>query len=261
MPRSPPLIGPRTEVVELAGRMVLPGFHDSHIHPISGGMRALSCSLVEARTIDAILAKVRECAREPRSDAQGWLIGAGWDLSLFPAANPHRSMLDAVVPDRPVFLEGADGHSAWVNSRALAIAGIDRSTPDPRNGVIERDRSSGEPSGTLRESAAALVSSRLPPPSAEDRRAGLRHALQSAASFGITAVIDPGVDQDDFDTYQAADAAGELTARVLACARPLGGRAGVHGSSSTAESPAASPRPTPRAARRWAGVASTRWRS
>ncbi|HEX2463946.1 MAG TPA: amidohydrolase, partial [Thermoanaerobaculia bacterium] len=217
--------------------MVLPGFHDSHIHPISGGMRALSCSLVEAPTIDAILAKVRDCAARPRTDAQGWLIGAGWDLSLFPAANPHRSMLDAVVPDRPVFLEGADGHSAWVNSRALAIAGIDRSTPDPGNGVIERDRASGEPSGTLRESAAALVSSRLPPPSSEDRRAGLRHALRSAASFGITAMIDPGVDQDNFETYVAADTAGELTARVLACARPLGVRAGVHGST-TAESAA-----------------------
>ena len=241
--------------------MVLPGFHDSHLHPISGGMRALSCSLVDARTIDAILAKVRECAARPRSDAQGWLIGAGWDLSLFPAANPHRSLLDAVVPDRPVFLEGADGHSAWVNSRALAIAGIDRSTPDPRNGVIERDRSSGEPSGTLRESAAALVSSRLPPPSAEDRRAGLRHALQSAASFGITAMIDPGVDQDDFDTYQTSRRGGRADragARLRQAARV---RAGVHGSSRRRSRRPASPRPTPRAARRWAGVASTRWRS
>jgi predicted amidohydrolase YtcJ len=249
------LVGPRTEMVELAGRMVLPGFHDSHIHPISGGMSALSCSLIDARTIDAILAAVRECAASrPGSDPQRWLIGAGWDLSLFPQANPHRSMLDAVVPDRPVFLEGADGHSAWVNTKALALAGIDRSTPAPHHGVIERD-SSGEPSGTLRESAAALVSSRMPAPSREDRRAGLLHALRSAASFGITAMIDPGAGGDDFETYRAADDAGELTARVLACARPLGARAGVDASSTTAPVPSEPEGGADLAARGAAGVA------
>jgi predicted amidohydrolase YtcJ len=232
-------IGPATEVVELGGRMVLPGFHDSHIHPIEGGLQALSCALDQARSVDAILARVRECAAARPADTSAsdtaaasergtaasttsdWLIGGGWDLSLFPAANPNRSLLDGVVSDRPVFLTGADGHSAWVNSKALAIAGIDRSTTDPPRGVIERD-AGGEPSGTLRESAMALVSSRLPPPSEASRRAALRHALAVAASFGITAMIDPVADAEDLATYRAAEAAGELNVHVLACAQPLG---------------------------------------
>ncbi|HVR28342.1 MAG TPA: amidohydrolase [Thermoanaerobaculia bacterium] len=211
-----PFLGVGTEVVDLDGRMVLPGFHDSHAHPIAGGMDALACSLVEARTVEAILAKVRECAE---ASGEGWVVGAGWDLSLFPAANPHESLLDAVVPERPVFLEGADGHSAWVNSKALALAGIDHATSDPPHGVIERDRATGEPSGTLRESAVALVSGLLPAPSAEAQRAGLRHALGEMASFGITSMIDPVVGPGELATYDQADAAGELTARILACAR------------------------------------------
>jgi predicted amidohydrolase YtcJ len=225
-----PWVGPDTEVVELGGRMVLPGFHDAHVHPIAGGMQALSCSLVEAATVDAIQAKVRECAAGAAATAgnadQAWLVGAGWNLSLFPAANPHRSLLDAIVPDRPVFLVGADGHSAWVNSRALALAGIDASTPDPAGGVIERDRPSGAPSGTLRESATTLVSALVPPPSIAAHRAGLRHALRLAASFGITSMIDPGASDQDLEVYREAEASGELTARVLTCAQPEGRRHG-----------------------------------
>ena len=171
-----PWIGPDTKVIDLGGRMVLPGFHDSHAHPVSGGMRALSCNLVDARTIDAILATVRACAARQPTDAQGWLIGAGWDLSLFPAANPHRSMLDEVVPDRPVFLEGADGHSAWVNSKALAIAGVDSTTPDPPNGVIERDRERRAQRHAARERGRAGLeqAARSPRPRTTARGCGTR---------------------------------------------------------------------------------------
>ena len=211
-------VGAATEVVDLGGRMVLPGFHDAHAHPIAGGMDALACSLVDARSVEAILARVRECASS--GDDGEWLVGAGWDLSLFPAANPHRSLLDAIESDRPILLGGADGHSAWVNSKALALAGIDRSTPDPPKGVIERDATTGEPSGTLRESATSLVARLVPEPTDDARRAGLRHALRLAASLGITSVIDPVVSGADRRVYEAADAAGELTVRVLACEQP-----------------------------------------
>jgi predicted amidohydrolase YtcJ len=213
------LIGPRTEVIELDGRMVLPGLHDSHVHLISGGLETMSCGLFDERSVEAILEKVRQCAAGAGSRDE-WLNGAGWDLSLFPGANPHRSLLDGVVPDRPVFLQGADGHSAWVNSKALALAGVDRSTPDPGNGVIERDPSTGEPSGTLRESAMSLVSSKLPPPSREDQRAALRYSLRLAASLGITSVIDPVVSRAELEIFREVEELGALTARVLACAEP-----------------------------------------
>jgi predicted amidohydrolase YtcJ len=212
-----PLVGADTEVVELAGGMVLPGFHDSHAHPIAGGMDALACSLIEERSIDAILAKVRACAGANAGAGEEWLVGAGWDLSLFPAANPHRSQLDAVVGDRPVVLHGADGHSIWVNSKALARAGIDRGTEDPPHGKIERDPATGEPSGTLRESAKDLVTSLVPPPSMEARRLGLRHASRLAASFGITSIVDAGASPEDLRAYADADTAGDSTFRVRGC--------------------------------------------
>jgi predicted amidohydrolase YtcJ len=216
-----PLVGAGTEVVELGGRMVLPGFHDAHAHPISGGMDALVCSLVDQRSVEAILAKVRTCAG--KGAAGEWLVGAGWDLSLFPEANPHRSQLDAVVADRPVVLHGADGHSIWVNSTALAVAGVGRETPDPPNGKIERDPATGEPSGTLRESAQDLVTSRVPPPSRDAIRDGLRHASRLAASFGITSILDPVVAREELRAYDDAAAAGEATFRVMACPRPRDG--------------------------------------
>jgi predicted amidohydrolase YtcJ len=213
-----PWIGAKTEVVELDGGMVLPGFHDAHVHAIEGGLQAITCPLFEAGTVEETLRLVREWAAATR---RKWVVGAGWDLSLFPAANPHRRLLDQIVPDRPVFLEGGDGHSAWVNTKALELAGIDRDTPDPEGGVIERD-AGGEPTGTLREDAVSLVSTLLPATTAAERRDALRQALRVAAGFGVTSIIDPGVSRADFLAYDAADGAGELTVRVLACALPPG---------------------------------------
>lgn len=205
------LAGPETEIVDLAGGMVLPGFHDTHVHPMSGGHEALGCSLSRATTVAQLLDNVRECARE----GSGWVIGRGWSLALFPPdGNPRKTLLDAVVPDRPVFLEGVDGHSAWVNSAALAAAKIDRSTPNPPLGVIERDED-GEPSGTLRESAMRLVSRLLPPPTPEQNAEALRVGLMQANAFGITSLVEASAGEEELAAYKALADRDALTARVL----------------------------------------------
>jgi predicted amidohydrolase YtcJ len=207
-------IGAKTRVYDLQGKMVLPGFHDSHVHPISGGIELGECNLNEAKTETEALEIIRAyAAAHPQ---QQWIRGGGWQLPLFPEANPHKSLLDKIIPDRAVFLGAADGHSAWVNSRALEIAGINKSTPDPLNGRIERDAKTGEPTGTLRESASSLVSKFLPPYTAKDFVEGLRSGLKMANGFGITSLQDASVEEDELKAYAELDRRGELTARVNA---------------------------------------------
>jgi len=200
--------------LDLAGQMVLPGFHDGHSHPVFGGVELAQCSLSELTTVDGILEKVRAC--NDASTGIEWLLGAGWDLSLFAQANPSKALLDAISTQRPIFLGGADGHSSWVNSKALALAGIDRDTPDPPNGIIERDASTREATGTLRESAQDLVRAVVPPLSAAARRDGLLRALNRANGFGITSIDDADAGADELAAYRDLDRSGQLTARVVA---------------------------------------------
>jgi hypothetical protein len=205
-------VGPETRFVDLEGKMVLPGFHDSHVHPVSGGVELGQCDLNGLATREGLYAAIEECAA--RTPDEEWLVGGGWDLPLFPGANPYRSDLDEMSPDQPAYLSSADGHSTWVNSRALDIAGIDVTTPDPPNGRIERDPKTGEPTGTLRESASALVSKHLPPLGPEDYVAGLKRALRMANEFGITSLIEASADERYVKAYAALARSGELTARV-----------------------------------------------
>src|SRR5918998_4553248 len=149
------LIGQHTEVVDLRGRMVLPGLQDGHVHPISSGIELGECTLDDLTTAQALADSVRSCARS-QSD-RPWVRGGGWQLPVFKDANPSKQLLDQAVPDRPAILYATDGHSAWVNSRALELAGITHKTPDPANGRIERDPRTRDPSGTLREDAIGLV--------------------------------------------------------------------------------------------------------
>ncbi|MEO8503644.1 MAG: amidohydrolase [Acidobacteriota bacterium] len=211
-PGAEAFIGPRTKVVELAGRMVLPSFRDSHVHPISSGVDLARCDLNAATTKEQALAAIRRYAAA-HPDAK-WILGGGWQLPLFPAANPNRADLDTAVPDRPAFLSAADGHSGWANSRALKLAGVTRSTRDPEGGRIERD-ASGEPSGTLRESAQRLIDKHIPEATEGERREGLRRALRMAAGFGITTLNEAAADESDLETYGGAEQAGELTARIV----------------------------------------------
>jgi predicted amidohydrolase YtcJ len=197
---------------DLAGRMVLPGFHDSHAHPIHGGIQMGRCDLSDESSVEAILARLRSCERALEPGA--WLLGGGWNLSLFPEANADKALLDGISAERPIFLRGADGHSAWVNSAALALAGVNADTPDPANGIIERD-GKGEPSGTLRESAQDLVEAVLPPTAPEERLAGAVAGLAVANSFGITSIVDASVDADGIATWKILADDGRLTARIV----------------------------------------------
>lgn len=211
------LAGPRTEVVDLSGRLLLPGFQDAHVHPVPAGLELSQCDLTGARTADETLAAVRAYAdAHPERE---WITGGGWSMEAFAGGMPTKELLDAVVPDRPVYLPNRDHHGAWVNSRALALAGLTRDTPDPADGRIDRD-ASGEPSGTLQEGAMQLVGRLTPPASPADRLAALLHAQRHLHALGITAWQDAlvgdflGMD-DPAEAYRAAARDGSLTARVV----------------------------------------------
>ncbi|GAA2902628.1 amidohydrolase [Microbacterium esteraromaticum] len=212
------LIGPGTEIVDLEGRMLVPGFQDAHVHPLWGGLDMLRCDLAGLSTQDEYLARIAEYATGHPDD--GWVLGGGWQMSAFPGGAPAAEALDRVVPDRPAFLPNRDGHGAWVNSRALELAGVTRETPDPDDGRIERD-ASGAPSGTLHEGAMSLVNRLLPPEPHERLREALAVGQRHLHSFGITAWQDAIVGTqysdagDPLPVYIAADRAGELTGRVV----------------------------------------------
>lgn len=201
-------IGADTRVLDLDGRFVLPGFMDSHVHPISAGLELAACDLNGAKTADEVFERIRAyAAAHPEKK---WIAGGGWDLPLFPDANPHKKLLDAIVPDRPVCLASADGHSVWVNSKALELAGVTKDTVDPADGRIERDAATGEPTGTLRESASDLVDKLLPQPDAAEQLAGLERAIERAHRFGLTGLFDASVDDDELESYRELDQAGRL---------------------------------------------------
>ena len=207
-------IGRATRVVDLAGRMVLPGFQDSHAHPLSGGLELGECNLYSARTAAEVEGVIRAYAAQ-HPDLP-WIRGNGWQLPVFAEASPRRQLLDRLIPDRPAFFYAADGHSAWVNSKALQLAGITRRTPDPENGRIERDARNGSPSGTLRESAIDLVAKLLPEYSTQQRIGAARRALAEANRFGITSITDADAGPAYLEAHRALDDRGELTARVVA---------------------------------------------
>ncbi|WP_042368561.1 amidohydrolase [Streptacidiphilus neutrinimicus] len=213
-----PLIGPGTEVVDLAGRLLLPGFQDAHVHPVLAGTTLARCNLHDLSTADEYLRAVADyAAAHPEAE---WITGGGWSFQAFPGGMPHRSLLDAVaaVGDRPVALPVADGHALWANSRALELAGITKDTPDPADGRIERDPD-GTPNGMLQEGAADLVTRHMPAATDEDFYQGLLAGQAYLHSYGITGWQDAGVGPhfgpgDVYGAYLRADAAGTLTARV-----------------------------------------------
>ncbi|MEW6277269.1 MAG: amidohydrolase [Candidatus Eremiobacterota bacterium] len=205
-------IGPDTRVERLPGRMVLPGLVDCHVHPVAGGVELGQCSLYGLTTREELLSRVAAYAREHPEKA--WIVGAGWLAPTFPDSNPQRQDLDAVLPDRPCFLVAADGHSAWVNTAALRRAKLTAGTPDPVGGRIERDPS-GEPSGTLRETALGLIEPLLPEVTHEESVAGLHTALEMAAGFGITTMHEARATEKELKAYAELDRQGQLTARMV----------------------------------------------
>ena len=207
-----------TKIIDLQGRMMMPSFHDAHAHPIWNGTDFFLCSVFDLMSVNEIQERIKDCLEEDHVKTSGWVIGAGLNPALFPAANPNKSLFDEVSKDIPIYIEMSDGHNALVNTKALELAGINKETKDPFKGVIERDPLTGEPSGTLREpSAMNLVADVLPTETPELRLNGLLYAQSLANSFGITSMIDAAVNEAYLISFRDLAERGELNLRVTAC--------------------------------------------
>ena len=204
-------IGTTTRVVELQGRMAMPGIHDSHIHPLEGAYEQVHCDVSSGESVAAVQILLRECAA---SHSGEWFNAVGLDLALFPVTGPDRSLLEGIAPDSYIFVDGADGHAALVNDRALALAGIDADTQPPPGGVIERRPGSNEPNGTIRESARDLVDRLRPPRSLFVSAEAMRDTIKLMNSHGITSIIDMWAGEHEWQVYQALEWSGDLTVRV-----------------------------------------------
>lgn len=207
------LIGPRTRVIELRGRTVTPGFGDAHVHPVTTGLEMLACNLSGMEGFDAYLTAILAyAAAHPELP---WISGGGWSMSDFPRGIPRREDLDRIVPDRPINLSSRDGHTRWVNSRALDLAGITAETPDPPAGRIERD-SDGKAIGALQESASDLVDRLMPRPTEDELINAIRVAQAHLHALGVTHWQDAHVLPDVGEVaYSRLAGRRELTARVI----------------------------------------------
>jgi len=210
------LAGDATEVIDLTGKMLVPGFQDAHVHPVGGGLDMLQCDLNETDSLEAYQRIIADYSASHPEEA--WILGGGWSQDAFARGCPPKEALDAVVSDRPVYLPNRDGHSAWVNSKALEIAGITADTPDPADGRIERS-ADGSPQGTMHEGAGWLVLQHAPAPDDDLIYQGLLKGQAYLHSFGITgwqdAIVDATSHYRNYDAYLTAAGRGELTGRVV----------------------------------------------
>lgn len=203
--------GSSTNVLNAGGRLLLPGFTDCHIHFMDGSLGLNEVDLNGSKSISEIQERVKKYATA--HPGIPWITGMGWTYPTFgPSALPDKRILDEVVPDRPVYLVAFDGHSSWANSKALAMAGITRGTPDPPNGVIVRD-AKGDATGALKESAGDLVAKLMPQPTREERLAALRQGIHEANKYGLVRVHSAGQDFEWLDLYDQLRRDGQLTLR------------------------------------------------
>jgi predicted amidohydrolase YtcJ len=205
------LRGPATKVIDAGQRLLLPGFTDCHIHFMDGSLGLTRVDLNGATTIAEIQKRVKAYADAHPTEL--WIQGMGWTYPTFgPSALPNKKILDDIVSDRPVYLVAFDGHSSWANSKALAMAGIDRNTPDPPNGKIVRD-DNGDATGALKETAGDLVGAKTPVPTRAERLDALRKGIHEANRVGLTRVHSAGQDFEYLDLYNELRTRGELSLR------------------------------------------------
>ena len=200
--------GRQTRIIEAGGRLLLPGFQDSHVHFVSGSLNLNRVDLAGTRNVEEIQERIRKFASEHPD--LSWIQGRGWMYSAFPGNMPHKKFLDEVVPDRPAIMRCADGHTSWVNSKALELAGISRKTPDPPDGKIIRDEK-GEPTGALLEGAGSLVGRLVPEPTRDERLSALRAGMQEAARWGVTCVHGLGGEFEDLELFDQLRTEGAQT--------------------------------------------------
>jgi len=211
--------GRKTKVIDLAGRMLMPAFGDAHVHPVFGGMSRSRCSLHEGANLAQYQAIIAGCME--KAPGTGVIYGAGWSDGLFPPhGRPDKKLLDAVSKDRPLIFLSVGGHSLWLNSKALSLAGISAATPDPVNGKIDRDPATGEPSGSLQEAAMELVDAYVPKPTSAEMQSAIVYVAGLLNGLGITSWEDAGIemapngDSATLDAYKAVLDRGALTGHV-----------------------------------------------
>ncbi len=205
--------GSGTKVINAGGKLVLPGFVDCHIHFIDGSFSLGRVNLEGAKDPADIQKRLREYAAEHPGD--DWILGRGWNYAMFgPEALPNKKYLDELFPNRPVSLEGYDGHTYWANSKALAMAGITSDTPDPPNGAIVRDPRTGDATGALKEAAEELVARIIPKPTRAEKLLALRAGMKWANEHGITRVHSAGQDFEALDLFDEMRHRGDLTVRM-----------------------------------------------
>lgn len=211
--------GKSTQIVDMGGKLVMPSFGDAHNHPVFGGMSHTGCALHDGHSVDDYRRIIAKCIAD--SPGTSVIHGGGWEDGLFPPNGvPTKGVLDALSSTRPLIFESTGGHSLWVNSKALELAGITRDTPDPANGQINRDPKTGEPVGGLQEAAQSLVAKLVPATTAQDLQDAITYSIKHFNALGITSWHDAGVEwQADgasavIDAYKAVADKGALTMDV-----------------------------------------------
>jgi predicted amidohydrolase YtcJ len=205
---------PDAERIDGLDRYALPGLHDAHGHVSSQGFLNVELNVTGTRSLDEAVERI--AAYDKANPGSGWIKGRGWNQVLWPSnAFPTAAAIDAVVPDRPVWLRRIDGHAGWANSKALELAGIDNDTPDPVGGKIIRD-AAGNATGTLIDNAMNLVSSKVPPPSKDELRRAMAAAFAELTSLGLTSVHDAGIGIPEAEVYMSMADNGEMPMRIYA---------------------------------------------
>jgi predicted amidohydrolase YtcJ len=208
------LIDASTEVVDLEGKLMLPGFNDSHLHFTSGGSYLLGINLRPALSKDEFVQIIEEYILSRSLPVSSWITGGRWDHELWQDKNlPTKELIDSITPNTPVFVSRIDGHVGLANSKALELAGITKNTPDPDGGLIERDPETGELTGILKDNAMDLVFKVFPPPSPEENIKAALRALEEARKLGITSLQDM-TQPDELEAYKKILADGNLTCRI-----------------------------------------------
>lgn len=205
------LAGPSTRIIDLGGKLVTPGINDAHIHFLSGSMGLSAIDLNECKTLPQALSIIGAFVRS--HPEKKWITGMGWQYGIFPGSLPNKAALDSISPDRPVYIRAYDGHSAWVNSKALQLANVTKDTKYEGFGSIVKD-TNGEPTGCLTEGAMALVNTIIPKPTTEEKLQALRMGLDYARSHGITSIQNANGSVEEFALYEQLLKNGELTVRT-----------------------------------------------
>jgi len=206
--------GPQTKVIDAAGKLLLPGFNDAHVHFVCGGAQLDNVQLNDTTSAQEVARRIGERAKVTRKGS--WILGGDWDETKWtPAELPTRELIDPLTGDTPVFVSRYDGHMGLANSSALRAAGITAQTPDPPGGAIVRD-AKGNPTGALKDAAQDMLYQHVPPRSHDERRHAVQRALAHAASLGVTSVQHMMADYADIAVYDELRDRGELTTRIYA---------------------------------------------